>query len=171
MKKKKGLSEIGIIFSAIFALTFIIIPLFGFIFDNLKMQTVALEVVNGIDSALADTYHSMSEPILSERLFYSQEGTFRQLFDEKIKEKLRLDSNYEPLENSLIEGLVIEQIRFVGDAHLPFTDSDTGKIYNRPFIEVTFTTRHRPLMLHHKILPGKDYVEITSTRKMSLPVD
>lgn len=169
-RRKKGVSSFVIVF--VFVIVFLVLPLMGFLIDRLRVEIMVNEVVNGIDSALADSYHSINNEILSSRQFVNNMGKFDYYFKESLRRTLRLDDSLYPLENSMLSGpFTIEKFSFIGDPHLPYVDPDTSIVYDRPFVEVTFTVRLKPMLFQKQILDaiGKPYQEIQATRKLTLP--
>ncbi|MBE0451615.1 MAG: hypothetical protein IBX70_12325 [Clostridia bacterium] len=173
-KEENGDMGVDTILIVTFIIVFIIIPLASYGFDFLRIQVIAGEVSSAVDAAIADSYHSLDMELLSKEDFRSDNGLFQYYIEENLKKALNLDSALLPNDKSILDGpFTIDSFNFYDSSYLPYTDLETGKIYERPFIEISFTIRVKPLLYQEMILAaiGKPYKEFSATRKASLPIN
>lgn len=174
MVEERGDIGVGTILMVTTLIVFIIFPLSAFVFDHLRVQVVAGEVAKSIDAAVVDGYHSLDLAFLSKEEFIADNGLFEYYVTEELKRSLRLNDDLTPKENSMLDGpLSINTVKFYDSTQLPYTDIDNGKVYNRPFVEINFTIRLKPLLYQQIILDalGQSYKEFSETRKASLPIN
>lgn len=174
MADEKGDIGVGAIFMVTTLIVFVIFPLSAFIFDYLKIQVVAGEVAKSIDAAVTDGYHSLDLEFLSKEEFVADNGLFEYYVKEEVKKSLKLNADLSPKEDSMLDGpFSLNSVIFYDSTQLPYTDPGSGKVYNRPFVEINFTIRLKPLLYQQIILDalGQPYKEFTATRKASLPIN
>ncbi|MBI9013851.1 MAG: hypothetical protein JEZ08_16575 [Clostridiales bacterium] len=174
LKDRTGSVGVGtiIIFTGI--LIFIVLPLTSFVFDQLKIQVVAGEVRQAINTAVEESYHSLQVPFLSKDEFRADNGLFQYYVEERLEKSLKLNSDKTPKAGSMLDGpFDIDSLLFIDSSMLPYTDSDTGKVYNRAFVEVEFTIRVKPLLYQQIVLEalGQPYKELSSKKKVTLPIN
>ena len=172
--EERGDIGVGSILMVTVLLVFVIFPLSAFTFDYLRIQVVAGEVAKSIDAAVIDGYHSLDLGFMSKEEFIADNGLFEYYVTEEVKDSLRLNDDLTPKENSMLDGpLTLNSVKFYDSSLLPYTDAQSGKEYSRPFIEVEFTIRLKPLLYQQIILDalGKPYKEFSATRKASLPIN
>lgn len=174
MADERGDIGVGTILMVTTLIVLVIFPLSAFIFDFLRIQVVAGEVAKSIDAAVIDGYHSLDLEFLSKEEFIADNGLFEYYVTEEVKRSLKLNDDLSPKENSVLDGpLSINSVKFYDSTLLPYTDTDSGKVYNRPFVEINFTIRLKPLLYQQIILDvlGQPYKEFTASRKSSLPIN
>lgn len=153
ISNESGEGGVGSIILLAAIIVFVIFPITAFVFDNLKIQAIASEVSKSIDSAVVDTYQSLGFPFLSQEDFRADNGLFQYYIEERIKKDLKLNADLTPKADSILDGpFTINSFKFIDSTQLPYTDTDSGKVYNRPFIEIDFTIRVKPTLYQEIIL-------------------
>jgi len=174
--KKNLKGEVGVfsilITTAIILLLFF--PIIAFLFEKARLGVIVGHVEGTIDSAIVESYHSLQMPFLSKEEFRADNGLFQFYVEEKIKSNLNLGNDFSPQDGSILDGpFTLNSLLFVDSSILPYTDITTGIIYERPFVELNFTIRTKPLLYQRIILNalGSEYKEFTAVRKVTLPVN
>lgn len=171
---KRGSFGIGILSITVTIILLIIFPIVGFLFEQARMGAIIGDVRKAIDSSIVESYQSLQAPFLSQEEFRADNGLFQFYVEEALKSNLSLAGDFTPQEGSILSGpFSVETLTFVGSNNLPHTDISTGKVYNRPFIEIDFIVRVKPMLYFGLISEalGQDYKEISSTRKVTMPVN
>jgi hypothetical protein len=174
ISNKKGALGVGTVLITVMIIILVIFPTTAFLFEQARMGAIVGDVRKAIDSSVVESYRSLQAPYLSQEEFRADNGLFQFYVEERLKSSLNLAMDYTPQEGSILSGpLTVNSLIFVGSNSLPYTDLSTGKVYNRPFVEINFTVRIKP-MLYVSIITdtlGVEYKEITSTRKVTLPIN
>jgi len=174
MKNNQCGSALAAMLIGVFMFCLVIIPIFGFLFDMARVYVIANDVKDAIDSAVLESYLNMNKTSMSKGTFAISSTGFASDFNDYLQFSLELNEDLTPMNSSSLDGpLSVNSLNFFGTDSLPYTDSDTGKIYNRPFIEVDYTVRFVPIFNRTAILSaiGNLYSEVEIKRKVSLPVN
>ncbi len=174
LNDETGSASVGTIIIAVAIIVFLILPLTGMVFNQLKVQVVVNEVRQSIDTAVQESYQSLQVPFLSKEEFRADNGLLQSYVEEHLKGELKLKDDGTPNVGSILDGqFEINSLIFIDSLLLPFTDPDNGKIYNRPFVEIDFTVRMKPMLYQQSIedSTGQEFKEIRAKRKVTLPIN
>lgn len=174
LNDKTGAVGVGTIFITAMIIILVLFPIFAFIFEKAKEGAIIGDVRKAIDSSVVESYQSLQKPFLSQEDFRVDNGLFQFYVEESLKSNLKLANDFMPQDGSILNGpFTVNSLVFIGTNNLPYTDVSIGKVYNRPFVEINFTVRVKPMLYVSMITDalGGDYKELTSTRKVTLPIN
>ncbi len=166
--------SVGIVGITVTLILLVIFPITAFLFEQARMGAIVGDVRKSIDSSIVESYSSLQAPFMSQEEFRADNGLFQFYVEEALKSNLNLAADFTPQQGSILSGpFTVNTLMFIGSNNLPYTDAATGKVYNRPFVELNFTIRVKPLLYFSLISEalGQDYKEITSVRKVTIPIN
>lgn len=174
LKEKNGSIGVGTVLVTVMIIILVLFPTSAFMFEKAKEGAIIGDVKKAIDSSVVESYRSLQAPFLSQEEFRADNGLFQFYIEESLKSNLKLENDFTPQDGSILNGpFSVNSLVFIGSNSLPYTDVSTGKIYDRPFVEINFTVRVKPMLYVSLITDalGGDYKELTSTRKVTLPIN